>query len=63
VSIERRPAAGLREICDDGWGVNVVGRKLSGLGLRSMQYRASMAGGLGTSCRVMVNCGETVTSA
>jgi PAS domain S-box-containing protein len=32
------------EICDDGWGVKDVGRKVSGLGLRTMQYRASMIG-------------------
>jgi signal transduction histidine kinase len=32
------------EICDDGSGVRDVGRQISGLGLRTMQYRASMIG-------------------
>jgi two-component system, LuxR family, sensor kinase FixL len=32
------------EICDDGWGVKEVGQDAPGLGLRTMQYRASMIG-------------------
>jgi PAS domain S-box-containing protein len=32
------------EVSDDGRGVKDVGRKISGLGLRTMQYRASMIG-------------------
>jgi len=34
------------EICDDGWGVKDLGQKISGLGLRTMRYRASMIGAL-----------------
>jgi signal transduction histidine kinase len=32
------------EICDDGWGVKNVGQNAPGLGLRTMQYRASIMG-------------------
>jgi signal transduction histidine kinase len=32
------------EICDDGWGVRDMDQNLPGLGLRTMQYRASMIG-------------------
>jgi two-component system, LuxR family, sensor kinase FixL len=32
------------EICDDGGGVKEVGQNARGLGLRTMQYRASMIG-------------------
>ena len=32
------------EICDDGAGVKDVGQHTPGLGLRTMQYRASMIG-------------------
>jgi PAS domain S-box-containing protein len=32
------------EICDDGEGLKDVGRNVRGLGLRTMQYRASMMG-------------------
>jgi signal transduction histidine kinase len=32
------------EVCDDGWGVEAVGKSAPGLGLRTMRYRASMIG-------------------
>jgi signal transduction histidine kinase len=32
------------EICDDGWGVKDADQNAPGLGLRTMQYRASMIG-------------------
>jgi two-component system sensor kinase FixL len=32
------------EVCDDGGGVEAVGKDTPGLGLRTMQYRASMIG-------------------
>jgi len=32
------------EVCDDGWGLEAVGKNTPGLGLRTMRYRASMIG-------------------
>jgi hypothetical protein len=32
------------EVCDDGWGVKNGGKNAPGLGLRTMQYRASILG-------------------
>jgi two-component system sensor kinase FixL len=44
VTLDVEPESVRLEICDDGWGVKNVGRNAPGLGLRTMQYRASIIG-------------------
>lgn len=44
VTLDVEPEHVRLEICDDGQGVKYMGSNASGLGLRTMQYRASMIG-------------------